>query len=466
MLQEVLVAPPKGKPARTPEPADYDDLPAQPADGAADLVKLDRHSRDRGFAATRRPASTDPGAPIDPNAGTPGNSEPSLPPTPPPASPDIAPPPHTTWREPPWISPDQFDQMRRSTAKPPPPPPTAPATAFTLQGRAAPGLYALGWLGSAVGLALFFIALQTDPPVAACCSWARCCSCSRGCRARRATRSSNGASARRAASCGASPLLIFTIQFVLVQIVTVLLVALGVFGPDVTPDVPVHRGDRPARGLRRLSSGLFGHQVRRVQLGRPRLPRLSAWTGAQRLRLGAGVMLGVGDSRLAVGRCPEHAARHRVTADRSAARHGRRAVMIILAVCVFVPIGEELFFRGYNLSAWWRDLGAALGHPAVGPVLCRVHVLNVNVDPNVQDAALAGIKQATIEFLVIAPVGLALGWLFCSPRTGCVDRRTRRLQPPRRPWRCCSRPVCWHVPVLHGDLAREVGVDRAVSARS
>ena len=55
--------------------------------------------------------------------------------------------------------------MRRSTAKPPPPPPTAPATAFTLQGRAAPGLYTLGWLGSAVGLALFFIALQTDPPV-------------------------------------------------------------------------------------------------------------------------------------------------------------------------------------------------------------------------------------------------------------------------------------------------------------
>ena len=38
--------------------------------------------------------------------------------------------------------------MRRSTAKPPPPPPTAPPTAFTLQGRAAPGLYTLGWLGS------------------------------------------------------------------------------------------------------------------------------------------------------------------------------------------------------------------------------------------------------------------------------------------------------------------------------
>jgi RNA polymerase subunit RPABC4/transcription elongation factor Spt4 len=31
VLQEVLVAPPKGKPARTPEPADYNDLPAQPA---------------------------------------------------------------------------------------------------------------------------------------------------------------------------------------------------------------------------------------------------------------------------------------------------------------------------------------------------------------------------------------------------------------------------------------------------
>jgi RNA polymerase subunit RPABC4/transcription elongation factor Spt4 len=31
VLQEVLVAPPKGKPARTPEPGDYTDLPSQPA---------------------------------------------------------------------------------------------------------------------------------------------------------------------------------------------------------------------------------------------------------------------------------------------------------------------------------------------------------------------------------------------------------------------------------------------------
>jgi membrane protease YdiL (CAAX protease family) len=86
--------------------------------------------------------------------------------------------------------------------------------------------------------------------------------------------------------------------------------------------------------------------------------------------------------------------------------------MIILAVCLFVPIGEELLYRGYNLSAWWRDLGARSAILRSGLFFAVVHVLNVNVDPTVQDAALAGIKQATIEFLVIAPVGLALGWLF------------------------------------------------------
>jgi RNA polymerase subunit RPABC4/transcription elongation factor Spt4 len=31
VLQEVLVAPPKGRPARTPEPQEYNDLPSQPA---------------------------------------------------------------------------------------------------------------------------------------------------------------------------------------------------------------------------------------------------------------------------------------------------------------------------------------------------------------------------------------------------------------------------------------------------
>ena len=57
-----------GRPGRPSQPTTTICPPSRQT-GAADLVELDRHPRDRGYAATRRPATTDPGAPIDPNAG-------------------------------------------------------------------------------------------------------------------------------------------------------------------------------------------------------------------------------------------------------------------------------------------------------------------------------------------------------------------------------------------------------------
>src|SRR5262249_55726381 len=31
--------------------------------------------------------------------------------------------------------------------------------------------------------------------------------------------------------------------------------------------------------------------------------------------------------------------------------------LIAIATVLIAPIGEELFFRGFSLTAWWRDLG-------------------------------------------------------------------------------------------------------------
>jgi RNA polymerase subunit RPABC4/transcription elongation factor Spt4 len=56
LLQEVLVAPPKGRPARTPEPADYGDLPATPAP----VPQISSSSIDtRVTEVTPRPATGD-----------------------------------------------------------------------------------------------------------------------------------------------------------------------------------------------------------------------------------------------------------------------------------------------------------------------------------------------------------------------------------------------------------------------
>ena len=85
------------------------------------------------------------------------------------------------------------------------------------------------------------------------------------------------------------------------------------------------------------------------------------------------------------------------------------ALALVLAAAVVAPIGEEAFFRGFALTAWWRDLGprSALIRSAV--FFAVVHILNIQVAP---DQAGTGIAQAFLSFLVILPLGLVLGWLF------------------------------------------------------
>ena len=85
------------------------------------------------------------------------------------------------------------------------------------------------------------------------------------------------------------------------------------------------------------------------------------------------------------------------------------ALAVVLAAALVAPIGEEAFFRGFALSAWWRDLGErpALIRSAV--FFALVHILNIRVAPG---EAGQGLAQALLEFLVILPLGFALGWLF------------------------------------------------------
>jgi membrane protease YdiL (CAAX protease family) len=86
-------------------------------------------------------------------------------------------------------------------------------------------------------------------------------------------------------------------------------------------------------------------------------------------------------------------------------------LMVALGACLLVPIGEELFFRGYSLTAWLRDLGERSALIRSTIFFALVHVINILVDQSGQ-GALDGLKQAVLEVLVIAPVGLVLGWLF------------------------------------------------------
>jgi membrane protease YdiL (CAAX protease family) len=82
-------------------------------------------------------------------------------------------------------------------------------------------------------------------------------------------------------------------------------------------------------------------------------------------------------------------------------------LMTVVAAAVLVPIGEEVFFRGYAMSAWLRDLGPRSALIRATVFFALVHVLNITTETFGE-----GLAQAILQIAVIAPVGLALGWLY------------------------------------------------------
>jgi len=83
------------------------------------------------------------------------------------------------------------------------------------------------------------------------------------------------------------------------------------------------------------------------------------------------------------------------------------ALAVAVAAAVIIPIGEELFFRGFALTAWLRDLGprAALVRSAL--FFALVHIANITSTTFGEGAA-----QAILQTAIILPVGVVLGWLF------------------------------------------------------
>jgi membrane protease YdiL (CAAX protease family) len=81
-------------------------------------------------------------------------------------------------------------------------------------------------------------------------------------------------------------------------------------------------------------------------------------------------------------------------------------LFVFLAAAVIVPLGEELFFRGFSLRAWQRDLGdrAALHRTSI--FFALLHVANVT-----GTSFGEALGQVVLVLAVILPVGYALSWL-------------------------------------------------------
>jgi membrane protease YdiL (CAAX protease family) len=81
--------------------------------------------------------------------------------------------------------------------------------------------------------------------------------------------------------------------------------------------------------------------------------------------------------------------------------------MVTLSAALIIPIGEELFFRGFALTAWLRDLGPRAALIRSSLFFALVHIANITgVD------FAEGISQAALQIVVLLPVAFVLGWLF------------------------------------------------------
>jgi membrane protease YdiL (CAAX protease family) len=89
------------------------------------------------------------------------------------------------------------------------------------------------------------------------------------------------------------------------------------------------------------------------------------------------------------------------------ARGSMEGLAVALGAGLVAPVGEEAFFRGYALTAWLRDLEPRTAVVRSAVFFAFVHIANISADTFGE-----GLAQAVLEFVVILPLGLVLGWLF------------------------------------------------------
>ncbi|MEA2544888.1 MAG: protease family protein [Chloroflexota bacterium] len=84
----------------------------------------------------------------------------------------------------------------------------------------------------------------------------------------------------------------------------------------------------------------------------------------------------------------------------------------LLAGAVIAPIAEETVFRGFAISAWQRTVGVRGAIIRASLLFALAHVLNVSADNAGQAAGLI-----VVGFVTRLPVAFALGWLFVARRS-------------------------------------------------
>jgi membrane protease YdiL (CAAX protease family) len=282
---------------------------------------------------------------------------------------------------------------------------------FTIEGRAAPGLFVAGWIATLLGLGIVIPSISSNGSIPAPIFLVGLVLLALGLVAG----SGSQAIERRARGkpfAGPSPFLLFAAVIPVALVLTVaVLFVLALAG--------VHPGDSPAGallsqllllvayvGLIRLTVvGTGAASWRDLGLRAPGRDLSSA--------IAFGAMLAVPLvfattllAALLVQVLPQPPSPLPEASDRIG------VLMNLVAAAVVAPLGEELFFRGFATTAWLRGAGPQTAIVRGALFFALAHVLTLS-GPTFQEAA----GQAVVAFAVRIPVALALGWLFVRSRS-------------------------------------------------
>jgi membrane protease YdiL (CAAX protease family) len=283
---------------------------------------------------------------------------------------------------------------------------------FSLEGRAAPGLYLLGWLASIVGIGLVIVASLAGGGLAAVALlFAGLVSLSVGLIAASGAQAIQRRAEGRPGYAGPSPVLVFAATVVTANLLALIVAVVGrPFGL---------RGATPAGALigllvntavnvgliRLLVVGTGSLSWQDMAIRRPsRLARGDIALGAV---LGVAVLYLTG---LLAVILLQVLAQPPPQLPEGADATGRLA--IVVAAALVAPISEEIFFRGFVTTAWARASSPRRAIVQGGLFFAFTHVLTLG-----GPTFAVGAQWALFAFLVRLPVSFSLGWIFLYRRS-------------------------------------------------
>jgi len=280
---------------------------------------------------------------------------------------------------------------------------------FSLEGRPAPALYLIAWLFSVGGVAALFVTSQAAP------SFARSLAVIAAIVAIGLGLSAGAGYqivARRDRDApwyhGPSPLLVFGVVLAISTLVSGLLAPTGLV--DGAEPFGFLLGLFIVAGAYLVTVWLFAVRSGAFTWADMGWPTEGSGRLREALRgIGSGalVMIPVTFGMLVVAGITAAVLDVQAPAVVPSASTSVEALFIALAAAVVAPVGEELFFRGFALTAWARDLPDRSALMRSAAFFALVHIANINAA-----SFREGASQALLQIVVILPIGVVLGWLF------------------------------------------------------